>query len=226
MTSSPPGGRQGSHTLCPRPKATAECLAGPAVHDPADMIAPRLTKRKPARPGPSADLSGPGRPCRAPARPHPRRSREPGRDHLHRDRPDPPTRVHQETSPVPAPGRDPAAEEWGAVKALAVLAGDQCAGVDACIGYLTSKHDYLRYDQALAAGWLIATGVIEGACRHLTQPPRHHRSQMGLQGAKAILALRAVIANGDFGQYWHYHPAREHQRLYPGTAQDRYTLGT
>jgi len=29
-------------------------------------------------------------------------------------------------------------------------------------------HDHLRYDQALAAGWPIATGVIEGACRHLT----------------------------------------------------------
>ena len=32
---------------------------------------------------------------------------------------------------------------------------------------LTSKQELLRYDQALAAGWPIATGVIEGACRHL-----------------------------------------------------------
>jgi len=62
-----------------------------------------------------------------------------------------------------------------AVKALAVLAGNsaqvaagltasQRHGADACVHYLTSKHQFLRYDQALAAGWPIATGVIEGAC--------------------------------------------------------------
>ena len=33
--------------------------------------------------------------------------------------------------------------------------------------YLTGKNEYLRHDHALAAGWPIATGVIEGACRHL-----------------------------------------------------------
>ena len=81
---------------------------------------------------------------------------------------------------------DPAAEDWVAVKALAVLAGDSAraaaeitaqadaaglegnrrTGADACVRYLGNKHDYLCYDQALAAGWPIATGVIEGACRH------------------------------------------------------------
>jgi hypothetical protein len=75
---------------------------------------------------------------------------------------------------------DPAAEDWVAVKALAVLAGDsaraaaqitaeadaaglagaQRTGTDACVRYLTSKDEYLRYDQALAAEWPIATGVI------------------------------------------------------------------
>jgi hypothetical protein len=38
---------------------------------------------------------------------------------------------------------------------------------DTCIRYLASKHEFLRYDQALSAGWPIAAGVIEGACRHL-----------------------------------------------------------
>ena len=85
------------------------------------------------------------------------------------------------------PAGDPAAEDWVAVKALAVLAGDSsrmaaeitaeadAAGLTAgqrhgtvtCVRYLASKHEFLRYDQALAAGWPIATGVIEGACRHL-----------------------------------------------------------
>jgi hypothetical protein len=34
----PPGGRHGSRTLRPRPKASAKWLAGPVEHDPADMI--------------------------------------------------------------------------------------------------------------------------------------------------------------------------------------------
>jgi hypothetical protein len=34
-----------------------------------------------------------------------------------------------------------------------------------------------------------------------------------------------VISNGDFEEYWRFHLAREHQRLYPGTVQGEYTLG-
>jgi hypothetical protein len=73
---------------------------------------------------------------------------------------------------------DPAAEDWVAVQALAVLAdrarhvaaqADACGraddrrtGVEACVRYLTNNTEYLRYDQALASGWPIATGVVEG----------------------------------------------------------------
>jgi hypothetical protein len=105
---------------------------------------------------------------------------------------------------------DPAAEDWVAVKALAVLAGDstraaaaitaeadaaalsgtQRAGADACARYLAGKHDYLRYDQALAAGWPIATGIIEGACRHLIADRLDiSGARWGLDGAEAILTL-------------------------------------
>ena len=141
---------------------------------------------------------------------------------------------------------DPAAEDWVAVKALAVLAGDsarvaaditaeagaagltagQRNGADTCVRYLTSKQEYQRYDQALAAGWPIATGVIEGACRHLIGDRLDITgARWGLAGAEAILTLRAVISNGDFEEYWRFHLAREHQRHYPGTTQGQYTLG-
>ena len=132
-----------------------------------------------------------------------------------------------------------------AVKALAVLAGNsaqvaagitaeadavgltasQRHGADACAHYLTSKHEFLRYDQALAAGWPIATGVIEGACRHLIADRLSvGGARWGLDGAEAVLTLRAVIANGDLQEYWRFHLACEHQRLYPGTTQGQYTL--
>ena len=40
---------------------------------------------------------------------------------------------------------------------------------------------------------------------------------MGLDTAEAILTLRAVVANGDFTNYWHYHQQQEHHRTYPAT---------
>ncbi|MGH3123184.1 MAG: ISKra4 family transposase [Streptosporangiaceae bacterium] len=141
---------------------------------------------------------------------------------------------------------DPAAEDWAAVKALAVLAGDsaraaeqitaeagaagldgsQRTGADTCVRYLNGRHEYLRYDQALAAGWPIATGVIEGACRHLIADRLDiGGARWGLDGAEAVLTLRAVISTGDFEEYWRFHLACEHQRLYPDTDQGKYTLG-
>ena len=144
------------------------------------------------------------------------------------------------------PAGDAAAEDWVAVKALAVLAGDSAraaaeitaeadaaglkgslrAGADACVRYLTGKDQFLRYEQALAAGWPIATGVIEGACRHIIGDRLCITgARWGLAGCEAVLTLRAVISNGDFGDYWRFHLAREHQRLYPGTAQGQYALG-
>ena len=106
------------------------------------------------------------------------------------------------------------------------LTDGQRNGADTCVRYLTSKDEFLRYDRALAAGWPIATGVIEGACRHLhRRPARHHRTRWGLDGAEAILHPARGVGDGDFEEYWRFHLAREHPRLYPGTAQGQYTLG-
>jgi hypothetical protein len=135
--------------------------------------------------------------------------------------------------------------DWVAAKALAVLAGDSdraaaeitaeadTAGLDgsrrtgaaACVRYLEGKREFLHYDQALEAGWPIATGVIEGACRHLIADRLDiGGARWGLDGAEAVLTLRAVISNGDFEEYWRFHLACEHQRLYPGIMQGQYTL--
>ncbi|MGO9188057.1 MAG: hypothetical protein ACLP8X_06270 [Streptosporangiaceae bacterium] len=119
-----------------------------------------------------------------------------------------------------------AAGEITAEADAASLEGSQRAGADTCVRYLNGRHDYLRYDQALEAGWPIATGVIEGACRHLIADRLDiGGARWGLDGAEAVLTLRAVISTGDFDEYWRFHLAREHQRLYPGTTQGKYTLG-
>ena len=59
------------------------------------------------------------------------------------------------------------AEEITAQAGSAGLSASRRTGADSCVRYLSARHEYLRYDKALAEGWPIATGVIEGACRHL-----------------------------------------------------------
>ena len=83
-------------------------------------------------------------------------------------------------------------------------------------GYLEAKGPWLDYPAALAAGWPIATGVIEGACRYLVKDRMDITgARWGTDTAEAILQLRALLANGDFEDYWAWHLNREHERNYP-----------
>lgn len=128
---------------------------------------------------------------------------------------------------------DKTIEAWVARTARTVLAGD-CGkaaaairaaaeqagitaghhkGIDDAVAYLTHKAEYLRYDTALAAGWPIATGIIEGACRHLVKDRLDITgARWGLAGAEAVLKLRALRANGDFDTYWAWHEQQEFTR--------------
>jgi hypothetical protein len=100
------------------------------------------------------------------------------------------------------------------------LTARQRGGVDACIGYLTAKRELLGYDTALAAGWPIATGVIEGACRHLIGDRLDITgARWGLAGAEAVLKLRALRTNGDFDTYWRFHLVQEHRRVHQARYQ-------
>lgn len=66
---------------------------------------------------------------------------------------------------------------------------------DDCARYLKNMRRYLDYPRALAQGWPIATGVIEGACRHLVRDRFDITAgRWSLDGAEAMLKLRAVRA--------------------------------
>lgn len=82
-------------------------------------------------------------------------------------------------------------------------------------GYYRRNAPFMRYDEYLAAGWPIGTGVIEGACGHLV---KDRMEQAGMRwtkrGAQAILDLRAVRLNGEWDAYWHFHRRRAHARRY------------
>jgi hypothetical protein len=129
------------------------------------------------------------------------------------------------------PGNPQAAREWadgqklrvlhGRAKAVAATLASVAAkararnsrpdltDVDKAVTYLTNNHMYMRYDKALAAGWPIATGIIEGACRFVIE------DRFGITGARwspdgadVILKLRAVVVNGDLDDYMTYYKQR------------------
>ena len=129
---------------------------------------------------------------------------------------------------------EPAAEEWVAAQARKILRGKArqvAAGIRRrattygyspaergrreAARYLDNKNGYLDYATALNKGWPIATGIIEGACRHIVKDRMDITgARWGLEGAEAILKLRAVIATGDFDAYWRFHLRREHERIH------------
>ncbi|MFQ5757978.1 MAG: ISKra4 family transposase [Acidiferrobacterales bacterium] len=93
------------------------------------------------------------------------------------------------------------------------FSADTRVAVDDCADYLHDYRPYLHYDQYLAAGLPIATGVIEGACRHLVKDRMDVTgARWSLAGAEAVLKLRSLHASGDFEEYWRFHQAQERQR--------------
>ncbi|WP_435851555.1 ISKra4 family transposase [Streptomyces mirabilis] len=100
--------------------------------------------------------------------------------------------------------------------------GAQRKGIDEAMNYLTGKAEHLRYDTALERGWPIATGIIEGACRHLVKDRLDITgARWGLSGAEAVLKLRAVRANGDFDAYWAWHEQQEFTRNHQTRYRDQ-----
>src|SRR3974390_3109473 len=70
-------------------------------------------------------------------------------------------------------------------------------------------------------GWPIATGIVEGACRHLVKDRMDITgARWGLAGAESILKLRAIIANGDYQEYWRFHLAQERHHLHEARYRD------
>lgn len=91
--------------------------------------------------------------------------------------------------------------------------GSERAGADEAAAYLTRKAPYLNYATALASGWQIATGIIEGAARFLIKDRMDITgARWSTPGAEAVLRLRAVITNGDFDEYWQWHQQQELRR--------------
>lgn len=133
------------------------------------------------------------------------------------------------------------AESWVQERALRILRGqasDVAAGVrrsatlrqlstkarenaDNCADYLLKYRQHLRYDQYLDQGYPIASGVIEGACRHLVNDRMDITgARWRLDRAEAVLRIRALRASHDFDDYWLFHKQQEFKRNHVSKFQD------
>jgi hypothetical protein len=96
------------------------------------------------------------------------------------------------------------------------LTNDERHTLEDHLNYLGKNSTYVHYANFLRDGLPIATGVIEGACRHLIQDrPGITGARWGLSGAEAILKLRALRSSGDWDAYCRFHENRARERNHP-----------
>jgi hypothetical protein len=107
----------------------------------------------------------------------------------------------------------------GGLKQMATkqkLKGSKSKQLSAVIGYLERNRRFMRYDEYLAAGFPIGSGVAEGACRHLVKDRMELTGmRWRVPGAQAMLDLRAVYLNGDWETFQQHRIKQERRRLYP-----------
>jgi len=96
------------------------------------------------------------------------------------------------------------------------LKGAKLKQLESALGYLQNNLPFMHYDQYLAAGYPIASGVAEGACRHLV------KDRMELTGmrwnkdsAQAMLDVRSMYQGDDWDEFLEYRIVQENKRLYP-----------
>lgn len=99
------------------------------------------------------------------------------------------------------------------------LKGAKKKKLETICGFLNKNLHRMRYDAYLAAGYPIASGVIEGAARHVVKD-RMERAGMrwSVPGALAMLDLRTTYINGQWTDFQNYRIETERKRLYPHQA--------
>jgi len=96
------------------------------------------------------------------------------------------------------------------------LKAEALKAVTTACNYFETNARRMRYDDYLQAGYPIASGVIEGACRHVIKD----RMEQGgmrwtLEGAKAMLNVRSVLASTESEKFNSWRPAEEAKRVHP-----------
>ena len=96
------------------------------------------------------------------------------------------------------------------------LRGEPRKQLQGICNYLATHAARMRYDEYLSAGYPIASGVIEGACRHLVKD-RMERSGMRwtLEGARSMLNVRAAFQSSYWDQLQRNRIQNEQATIHP-----------
>lgn len=95
------------------------------------------------------------------------------------------------------------------------LGRSKACEVEKAIQYMERNRAFMEYDRYLARGYPIASGVVEGACKHLVKDRMECTGmRWNIDGAQAMLELRATELNGDWRDFWSYYARRQADRLY------------
>jgi len=90
------------------------------------------------------------------------------------------------------------------------------AKVEQYLNYFTQRCESMKYDEYLDAGYPIGSGVVEGACRHLVKDRMEQTGmRWRIEGAQAILNLRAIYVNDDWDAFHTLRIQTEQHKLYP-----------
>ena len=91
--------------------------------------------------------------------------------------------------------------------------------------YFERNLPYMDYQTYLSNGYPIASGAIEGACRHFVKDRFELSGMRWLQtGAENLLRLRAVAENDDWDAYYAYRREQRQLRLYGQPVPNMQTL--
>ncbi|MGH9406922.1 MAG: ISKra4 family transposase [Terriglobia bacterium] len=87
------------------------------------------------------------------------------------------------------------------------------------MGYFDNNKQYMKYDEYLAAGYPIGTGVAEGACRHFVKDRMELAGmRWEIEGAQAVLSLRAFYLNDQWDEFMIHRIQTEQDALYARAA--------
>lgn len=83
------------------------------------------------------------------------------------------------------------------------------------IKYFENHREWMHYDEYLAAGYPIGSGVVESTCGHTVKKRMEGTGRRwSISGAESTLLLRSVYTSNDWDAYWENHREQEKNRLY------------
>jgi len=95
------------------------------------------------------------------------------------------------------------------------LKSGQRKALQDAISYFENHQGWMRYDEYLAAGYPLGSGVVESTCGHTVKSRMEGAGRRwSIKGAESTLLLRSVYTSNDWDAYWEAHREVEQKRLY------------